>query len=402
MDNDSQPDVVAVGWSDSSNGVGLLLLNTGNARFQHQRFETGPSNDDRNHPTTLALGHLDSDGFLDVVIGHGNRRECHADPDGPGGGCTGNNSDYVTAVITDDLTQLADPSDSNTVHVCDALNEPNNEAVEFFRPVNASQYTSVINEFFRPQPLNTVAMRQTEDIRVRIGGDLSSTIDTQLNRAASLTIWDPNGEYESIPWELPGCGNYLISTTEEPTVHTTIEDTIIAAPIALPPIRPWQNPSNPFDVNDDGFVAPLDVLQIINDLNTQGSRQLSSEAQHRPQIAAYPDTNGDGYIMAVDALLVINQLNGYRDLAAEGEGIIELIPRLGGALLQSETSVENALTTSPATDATTDSSIHPPVLLVGEAKSHSLPLPLRPTAVSSDTLALAEAISLIAEDLVTL
>lgn len=69
----------------------------------------------------------------------------------------------------------------------------------------------------------------------------------------------------------------------------------------------WHNGSYPPDVNDDGVVAPLDALMIINDLNTRGSRLLPLE--QLPRVASYLDTNGDGYIAAVDAILAINELN---------------------------------------------------------------------------------------------
>ena len=37
------------------------------------------------------------------------------------------------------------------------------------------------------------------------------------------------------------------------------------------------NPVNANDVDGDGFVSPIDVLQIINDLNQLGPRELGSE-----------------------------------------------------------------------------------------------------------------------------
>ena len=55
---------------------------------------------------------------------------------------------------------------------------------------------------------------------------------------------------------------------------------------------------NPLDVNGDGRVSPLDVLIVINHLN-------SSDKTYKPNL----DTNRDKMISPVDALLVMNCLN---------------------------------------------------------------------------------------------
>ena len=67
----------------------------------------------------------------------------------------------------------------------------------------------------------------------------------------------------------------------------------------------WQNPLNPWDVNNDSFVSPLDALLIINRINTEGAGELTAAVNGPP----YLDSNGDGYLSPIDALLVINQLN---------------------------------------------------------------------------------------------
>jgi hypothetical protein len=72
----------------------------------------------------------------------------------------------------------------------------------------------------------------------------------------------------------------------------------------------WQNPLNHLDANLDGAVAPIDVLVIVNMLNADGSRPLTT-----PLTAAdasdlfYYDTTGDGFVSPLDVLLAINFLN---------------------------------------------------------------------------------------------
>ena len=83
--------------------------------------------------------------------------------------------------------------------------------------------------------------------------------------------------------------------------------------------RPWRNPVNARDVNNSGFVAPLDVLLIINELNLSDPRLLPppTGADSPPP---FWDANGDGFLTAADALFVINYLNSPQSGFSQGEG----------------------------------------------------------------------------------
>ncbi len=70
----------------------------------------------------------------------------------------------------------------------------------------------------------------------------------------------------------------------------------------------WSNPLFAIDVNDDGSVAPVDVLVVINDLNESGARPLTGPFDNE-STAGYIDVNGDDSVSPVDALIVINLLN---------------------------------------------------------------------------------------------
>ena len=74
------------------------------------------------------------------------------------------------------------------------------------------------------------------------------------------------------------------------------------------------------DINQDGAVTPLDALNIINNLNTNGSRGLAEgeELSYDNRL----DVNRDEYITPLDALSIINYLNNRTAVAggvAEGE-----------------------------------------------------------------------------------
>ena len=75
-----------------------------------------------------------------------------------------------------------------------------------------------------------------------------------------------------------------------------------------------QNPRNARDVDDDGEITPLDVLKLINDVNSNGVRTLP---QRSGLSAPYFDVNGDGEIGPLDILIVINFINSHPE---NGEG----------------------------------------------------------------------------------
>ncbi len=83
---------------------------------------------------------------------------------------------------------------------------------------------------------------------------------------------------------------------------------------------PWRNASNALDVDNHNGVTPLDVLIVINRLNTVGPGKLPPPVTAELSPPFY-DTSGDNEVTALDVLLVINYLNAAAtDVAGEGEG----------------------------------------------------------------------------------
>ena len=80
---------------------------------------------------------------------------------------------------------------------------------------------------------------------------------------------------------------------------------------------PWQNSNNVLDVNADSSVSPIDVLQIINELNSFGAHALLFPTNGNAPPPFF-DVNGDNVVSPIDALQIINFLN---NAAAEGEAI---------------------------------------------------------------------------------
>jgi hypothetical protein len=82
----------------------------------------------------------------------------------------------------------------------------------------------------------------------------------------------------------------------------------------------WTNPRNPLDTDDDNTVSPLDVLSLINDLNSNGSRQLTPPLV-KPKVFLDPDR--DGFISPLDVLVIVNYLN---QSSFGGEGEPPIVP----------------------------------------------------------------------------
>jgi parallel beta-helix repeat protein len=79
----------------------------------------------------------------------------------------------------------------------------------------------------------------------------------------------------------------------------------------------WHNYSTPLDVDNDNSITPLDVITIINYLNSDLNPKLASASVPTPRI--YIDIDADQFASPLDVIIVINYLN--RNSNGEGESI---------------------------------------------------------------------------------
>ena len=93
----------------------------------------------------------------------------------------------------------------------------------------------------------------------------------------------------------------------------------------------FTNLNNRCDVNNDGFVSPIDVLILVNLMNqgqggALGGGGNGGNAEGEDGDNYYVDVDGDGYLTPLDALGVVNELNGRAGSGGEGEGapVVEL------------------------------------------------------------------------------
>ncbi|MEZ6121383.1 MAG: dockerin type I domain-containing protein [Pirellulaceae bacterium] len=107
--------------------------------------------------------------------------------------------------------------------------------------------------------------------------------------------------------------NLTVHDLAEPDNYATMKQMLVDAASPSGGDRPWQNPTNAMDVNGDSFVSPIDALQVINFLNSQGAQELPATKDQAP----FVDTSGDGFVSPIDALLVINFLDSQAKAEAE-------------------------------------------------------------------------------------
>ena len=86
----------------------------------------------------------------------------------------------------------------------------------------------------------------------------------------------------------------------------------------------FTNLRNAYDVDNDGHVSAIDVLILVNSLNSGNGGLLSGEtgpgASGEGGEKYYVDVDADGMLSALDVLGVVNYLNTPIVLSGEGEG----------------------------------------------------------------------------------
>ena len=95
------------------------------------------------------------------------------------------------------------------------------------------------------------------------------------------------------------------------------ENGVIKGNAALASVdHPWQN-LRPEDVDNDGIVSPLDVLILINVLNSVGPHELGARPTGGNVLPVFLDPSGNNSLEPADVVQIINYLNA---ALADGEG----------------------------------------------------------------------------------
>ena len=74
------------------------------------------------------------------------------------------------------------------------------------------------------------------------------------------------------------------------------------------------------DLNSDGVITALDVLQIVNYINDRNAATAEMAAAQFTDALSRFDISGDGIVSGLDVLQIVNTINGRNDAASSGEG----------------------------------------------------------------------------------
>jgi hypothetical protein len=123
------------------------------------------------------------------------------------------------------------------------------------------------------------------------------TIDAALSGQFQLKITAPSGVTQTVP-----SGGVR---TINPTAGQPLPNLDFGVNFATT----WQNVLSPHDVDNNGAIATLDALAVLQDMSANGPRVLPTLAPNAPLPQKFFDVSGDGKLTARDVLLVIAKLS---------------------------------------------------------------------------------------------
>lgn len=145
-----------------------------------------------------------------------------------------------------------------------------------------------------------------------------TVIDPELADTHSLTVLDSRFEiidrnlYLKLGQAINGVAGQTLLVTIAATDNSGLSSSHIKALRLVDTPTDWECAyhwaPNPYDVNADGVVSPLDAILIINELNASGPRDLPPLPIGRAKPAFF-DVACDAAVNTLDAVVVINVIN---------------------------------------------------------------------------------------------
>ncbi len=193
------------------------------------------------------------------------------------------------------------------------------EAIRGFDVDFINPYSSGINsgDIFIPGVINDIGATQTSNGAGNpTGTDLLAVFEVTMRAKAAgplSFVLDPASEN-------PPFTDTLLFEPVNPVAISRIRYTADSITVVAPAPE-FMNPTNRFDVNNDGDISPVDALMVINSLNLGGPRTFGSgeASSSNGDTKRFVDVNGDNRLTPIDALSVINQLNRQVGQAVSGE-----------------------------------------------------------------------------------
>jgi VCBS repeat-containing protein len=201
-------------------------------------------------------------------------------------------------------------SDSFTYRVRDSLGKFSNEATVSIT-VNTAP-VAVPDSFVVKQGTQTSLRLTGNDYDPDGTINPTSVVVVTPSPVASATV-QPDGQVLFIPQAgYTGTTKFQYVVSDNDGLSSNVADVTVRVVASL-----YQNPNNQYDVNADTFVSPIDVLVLVNLLNSQGP---SIPVEGLPGPPDYVDVNGDGNVDPRDVLQLINFINAGGNSGSGGEG----------------------------------------------------------------------------------
>jgi len=221
----------------------------------------------------------------------------------------------ATATSTGRVRYVPNPgfrgSDSFTYRVKDSLGKWSNEATVSITvntaPIAAND--AVVTERNKPISINVTLNDFDPDGFI----DRNSVNIVTLPDSGTAVV-QPGGTILYTPLtNFTGVATFQYVVSDNEGLSSNVADVTVRVVASL-----FQNPNNKYDVNADTFVSPIDVLVLVNLLNSQGPSIPVSTLPGPPD---YVDVNGDGFASPLDVVELINFINSQGGSGSgEGEG----------------------------------------------------------------------------------
>lgn len=216
---------------------------------------------------------------------------------------------YVNNQISQSARETIGWKDSDGDGVFDVLDVPHQLDGEFSYD-NATRQLS----FTGQSTVGTLPNRNTTGT----GNDMTINRITGLQYRIDGSPWLDLADYDAYDVEidvttppLPAHAGTIELRTIDDRIGVTSEIVSWEFASAEPEDASRQNPAFALDVNNDGAVSAIDVLNIVQSLN--------NGTVNEPGESPYLDVTGDGFVSSRDALTVINYINTMSTLVREGQ-----------------------------------------------------------------------------------
>ncbi|MFY7893463.1 MAG: tandem-95 repeat protein, partial [Pirellula sp.] len=173
-------------------------------------------------------------------------------------------------------------------------------------------------------PDSAITKRDTQILIDVLANDFDT--DGTINRSTVNIVTPPNfgtavaqsdGRILFIPQAgFTGTATFAYAVSDNDGLSSNVANVTVQVVASL-----YQNPSNKYDVNNDSFVSPIDVLLVINLLNSQGA---SIPVEQLPPPPPFYDVNGNGFVDATDVLSLVDFINGTGN-SGSGEGEQDIV-----------------------------------------------------------------------------